>query len=228
MRISFMRNIISYAIKLNREAINKKEYPNIKLESFSYIYSIDWDTIKIRNNAWKITSLRLIWIDTPESNETRYWYKECYWEEAKKYLKNLIWSAKYVSIEFDDSQWKTDKYWRLLWYLWFNWKNINEKIISEWYWFEYTFNNNPYKYQSEFISSESSAKLNVKWLWSNNTCKWLRTSVGKENDYSCWKKLYCTQMETCEEARYYFNTCWLYSLDADWDLMPCESLCAAG
>jgi hypothetical protein len=81
-------------------------------------------------------------------------------------------------------------------------------------------------------------------LWSESTCwgdrkKWTMDEkiVTKDippNNWSsgnntwanaCWAKLYCTQMVTCEEAKYYLNQCWLSRLDADSDGLPCESLC---
>lgn len=43
--------------------------------------------------------------------------------------------------------------------------------------------------------------------------------------YECGKKTYCTQMTSCKEAMFYFNTCGLLRLDGDKDGVPCESLC---
>jgi len=43
--------------------------------------------------------------------------------------------------------------------------------------------------------------------------------------YECGTKTYCTQMESCEEAQYFLNTCGLDALDRDDDGIPCESLC---
>jgi len=85
----------------------------------------------------------MIWLDTPESNSTRFWYIECFWKEAKEHLKKLIKYWKYFFIEYDKTQWYKDKYWRTLWYLieWIilkNWKlkliNLNWKQIKDWYW----------------------------------------------------------------------------------------------
>ncbi len=45
------------------------------------------------------------------------------------------------------------------------------------------------------------------------------------NDYSCGSKKYCTQMNSCSEAMYYYKTCGLTRLDGDKDGIPCESLC---
>lgn len=43
--------------------------------------------------------------------------------------------------------------------------------------------------------------------------------------FSCGAKRYCTQMTSCEEARFHLKQCGLSRLDADGDGVPCESLC---
>ncbi len=48
---------------------------------------------------------------------------------------------------------------------------------------------------------------------------------NESDGYSCGSKKYCTQMYSCDEAMYYFETCNLYRLDGDNDGIPCESLC---
>jgi endonuclease YncB( thermonuclease family) len=43
--------------------------------------------------------------------------------------------------------------------------------------------------------------------------------------YVCGKKYYCSQMESCEEAMFYYTVCGLKRLDGDYDGVPCEILC---
>jgi micrococcal nuclease len=218
--------------------------------TYKVVKVTDWDTLQINYN-WKDESFRLIWIDSPESYATRFWYKECFWDEASSYLKNLL-DWKNVKIEFDESQWKTDKYWRYLAYIFLDWVNMNEKMIKDGYAWEYTYNKT-YKYQSNFKSDQDIAKDNKVWLWSTDTCNWERLkdeekntstssntwSIDLENilnnnnsenqnswSFSCEvKKTTCTKMATCEEAKFYLNSCWINRLDADKDWVPCESLC---
>lgn len=133
---------------------------------------IDWDTIRIYDNSWDY-KVRLIWIDAPESNDTRFWYAECYWEESTKHLKELIWENKLIQIEFDDSQWLYDKYDRMLWYLVIDWENLNEKMIKDWYAYEYTYNKK-YKYSDKFERAEKDAKNDKLGVWWENACLWLR------------------------------------------------------
>ena len=114
----------------------------------------------------------MIWVDAPESYDTRYGYTECFWTESSKYLKNLL-SNKKIWLEYDNTQWRYDKYDRVLAYVFLNWENINKKIISDWYAREYTYNL-PYKYQKEFKEAQSNASKSNKWLWNKNTCNWER------------------------------------------------------
>ena len=41
----------------------------------------------------------------------------------------------------------------------------------------------------------------------------------------CGGKRYCSQMDSCAEARFYLNTCGLKKLDRDGDGIPCENVC---
>ena len=200
-------------------------------ENFLVSKVIDWDTVKLENSNWDNLTIRLIWIDSPESYKTRYWYIECYWEEAKQYLKEVI-EWKIVNLEYDESQWKTDKYWRVLGYINYSSENINWKMIKEWYAWEYTYNQK-YNYSDIFKINQEQAKLNKKWLWSVSGCNWERKEVKIQETYqietnynfSCLGKMYCKEMNSCEEAKFYLNKCNVYTLDGDKDWIPCESIC---
>ena len=56
---------------------------------------------------------------------------------------------------------------------------------------------------------------------SSSTTQALRPSSGQ----ACGKK-HCSEMSSCEEAKYYFSQCGEKALDGDADGMPCEKLCA--
>lgn len=43
--------------------------------------------------------------------------------------------------------------------------------------------------------------------------------------YQCGAKSTCKQMSSCEEAKFYLNTCGLRRLDRDGDGVPCEAVC---
>lgn len=158
---------------------------------------VDWDTINVLLN-WESTPVRLIGVDSPENTTKRYGYTECYGAEASNYLEKIL-NWQFVSLEYDQSQWQYDSYNRILAYVFLNWENINERIIKNWYWWEYTYNK-PYKYQSDFKNAQTFAKNNNYWL--RNTCKWERVPLKDDNttnDYnwkikwnisSNWEKIY--------------------------------------
>lgn len=45
-------------------------------------------------------------------------------------------------------------------------------------------------------------------------------------DENCGNKKYCSEMDSCDEAKFYLTRCGLKSLDSNGDGTPCESLCA--
>ena len=139
-----------------QEAINNRQVVTLKKV-------VDWDTVNVIL-SWEVVSVRLIWVDTPEKTTTRYWYTECYWEEATDYLSWLLLRWTHIELEYDESQWLYDKHDRILAYIFLSWVNINEKIIKDWFWHEYTYNL-PYRYQTNFIKAENYAIENNLWLW---------------------------------------------------------------
>ena len=199
----------------------------VQLEIVRLVEVVDGDTIKVEYD-WSEKNVRLIGIDTPEHSSYRLWYPECFWTEAKQHLQSLLWDTDTIELEFDITQWMTDKYWRLLAYVWYNNKNINFTMINDWYWREYTYNLS-YKYQTEFKNAQQQASESALWLRSDSTCNGERsekkTEIEEEFVWICSEKKYCSQMDTCEEAMYYLNTCWLNRLDRDGDGTPCESIC---
>lgn len=197
-----------------KESVKNKEriyYLLTELEDYSYEKLIsqesieffveevvDGDTVKV-SYLWKETSIRLIWIDAPESYALRYGYVECYWPETKEYLKNLI-EWKNITLEYDVSQGHKDDYGRLLAYIVHNWENINQKLVMGWYAWEFTYDE-PYIYQKEFQEAQNIAEISNIWLWNSNTCNGERInissdssdeniedSVDQENDANAWSE----------------------------------------
>lgn len=54
------------------------------------------------------------------------------------------------------------------------------------------------------------------------------TPKKEESKYSCSPKKTCSQMSSCEEAKYHLNVCGNKGLDRDKDGIPCETLCPGG
>ncbi len=171
-RIHFLLQSISNYIKIQLEVEEDilqnlleddiKEPKKVIVPKIIVTKITDWDTIHFKKE-WKDYVTRLIWIDSPENSTTRYGHTEKLWNQAKDYLSKII-ADKEIQIEYDDTQAKTDKYWRHLVYIFYKWENINQKMIEKWLAKEYTYDR-PYKYQKEFIAAEKEAKKLKKWLW---------------------------------------------------------------
>ena len=93
-----------------------------------------------------------------------------------------------------------------------------------------------YSHTTEIIELEDGARSAKKGLWalpeSQREPPWIwrhppRAPQPKSGPLACGTRTYCSEMATCEEARFYFGQCGVYSLDGDGDGIPCESLCAA-
>jgi len=71
--------------------------------------------------------------------------------------------------------------------------------------------------------------LTVAYTISNNmvstSSKGLSSAFKKENfsSFSCKGKVYCSQMKSCKEARFYLMNCPDVKIDGDGDGKPCES-----
>ena len=143
----------------------KVEIPQWAVKVYS---AIDGDTFRYRKEDWSLQSVRLLWVDAPESNTARYRSTECFWKEAKIYLTNLI-KNQYVTLEFDETAAQSDAYGRMLAYVYLDWKLVNETLIAEWYAKEYTYKTS-YTQQSVFKQAEENAKRSEKWLRSSSIC----------------------------------------------------------
>lgn len=173
--IILLINEIKNRINTDEKTDEPQQQTALKLDTYTFLKVIDWDTLKVKNNNEEI-NIRMIGLDAPEKSTTRYWYTECFWNEATNHLNEILSWITTIQVEQDPTQWETDKYWRILWYVFFSWNNINQKMIEDGYWFEYTYNL-PYKYQKEFKKSEKNARVKKLWLWNKDTCNWERREI---------------------------------------------------
>jgi len=142
---------------------------------------IDGDTIVIGNN-----SIRLLGINTPERGEK-------YYEEAKKFLEDLILNK---TIEIEKGRDDLDKYDRQLRYVFFEKENVNLKLIEQGF-------ANPY-----FLSGKDKYSKNFYNAWDNcilkniNLCE---KSKNKCSDCIFLKKLNYKTGEVILENMCSFN-----------------------
>ncbi len=136
---------------------------------------VDGDTITVNYNGVN-TSVRLIGVDTPETVDPRK-PVQCYGVEASNYTKSQL-NKQTVYLEFDASQGVTDRYDRLLAFVRrADGSLFNYDLIANGFAFEYTYQGNPYRYQSEFLAAARDARENGRGLWAASTCNGITGSV---------------------------------------------------
>ena len=124
----------------------------------------DGDTIRVDIDGLSVP-VRLIGIDTPEINHPSEPI-QCYGPEAKEALEELI-LGKEVVLETDVSE--TDKYERLLRYVWLGETLVNEYMTKNGYAFSSEYPPDT-KYQLRINAAEEYAKNNSLGIWDANTC----------------------------------------------------------
>lgn len=139
---------------------NKKDF-------YEVVKVSDGDTIQIMVNDKKQT-VRMIGVDTPESVDPRR-PVQCFGEKASQKTSELLLNKK-VSLESDITQGDTDRYKRLLRYVFLeDGTNLNKLLIEQGFGHQYTYNK-PYKYREEFIMAEAEARENKRGLWADGAC----------------------------------------------------------
>ena len=186
--------------------------PNTIVTKVSVV--IDGDTIEIENGS----RVRLIGIDTPETVDPNR-PVGCYGKEASNFTKAQL-EEKEVRLEKDVSE--TDKYGRLLRYVWLDDILFNEILVKEGYAQSSTYPPDV-KYQDMFISAQSEARNGKKGLWGT-VCEVTPTTKPIEpkseptktlpppSDGSCkypcsGPDLDCKDFATHDEAQAFFNCC---------------------
>lgn len=119
---------------------------------------VDGDTIKIDSGQ----TVRYIGIDTPESVDPRKGV-QCFAKEASVKNTALV-LGKTVELEQDISA--TDRYGRLLAYVWVHDVMVNEYLVREGYAFARTFPPDV-KYQLPLAEAEAAARQEQKGLWGD-------------------------------------------------------------
>ncbi|MDD3998893.1 MAG: thermonuclease family protein [Candidatus Shapirobacteria bacterium] len=122
---------------------------------------IDGDTIELSDKR----KVRYIGINSFEMNDERLEIK-CLAEKAREANRNLV-ENKEIEMEKDVSD--TDKYGRLLRYVWIDGILVNEELVKNG-WAEVSSFPPDIKYQERFRIEQIKAKLNDLGIWGN-TCQ---------------------------------------------------------
>lgn len=129
-------------------------------EEVKYSKCVDGDTIKVIRKKEEIT-VRLLAIDTPEVNK-----KEYYAKEASNYTCNKVKNAKVIELEYDSKSNKTDKYGRVLAWVYVDDELLNDEIIQGGYG-KVAYLYGKYKYVDILKVHEKKAQDNNLGIWSN-------------------------------------------------------------
>lgn len=182
---------------------------------------IDGDTFTIEGGK----VVRIIGIDTPETVHPSK-PMQCYGKEASNKITELIEGQK-IRLEKDVSE--TDKYNRLLRYVWKGEVLINELLVKEGYAQSSSYPPD-IKYQERFVAAQQEARDNQRGLWGSACAVIVSpkpTASPVQNtggSYICNCSKTCPNM-SCSEAQYQLNVCGCSRRDADGDGIACDAQC---
>ena len=125
---------------------------------------IDGDTIEVRIDT-KLYKVRYIGMNTPETVDPRR-PVQCFGQEASKKNKQLV-SEKIVELEKDVSE--TDRYGRLLRYVYVNGVMMNAELVRLGY-ARATSYPPDVRHQDTFKKLEAEARNAGRGLWASNAC----------------------------------------------------------
>jgi endonuclease YncB( thermonuclease family) len=185
---------------------------------------LDGDTVLIKR-ASGLLKIRLAEIDAPEKAQT-------FGETSKRSLSDMVMGkqVKFVSETMD-------QYGRMVAHLSVEGLDVNAEQIRRGMAWEYSnFHSN-----KSLIALQHEAMQVPRGLWAQSDptppWEWRKLHPSTQPvaasatdhavpDASCGNKKHCSEMSSCEEAKYYLTQCGVKSLDGDSDGTPCESLCA--
>ncbi len=188
------------------------------------IVVIDGDTVVIRR-AGGLLKIRLAEIDAPEKGQP-------FGEESKQSLSEMV-LRKQVTVVSR----AVDKYGRMVANLSLNGLDVNTEQVRRGMAWEYHSGKELAALQEEARNASRGlwAQSNPipPWDWrKQHPNNWSGTSssgAAHKNttppDSACGRKKRCSQMASCEEAKYYFKVCGIKTLDRNHDGVPCDKLC---
>jgi endonuclease YncB( thermonuclease family) len=191
---------------------------------------VDGDTIVVLNGQNKQIKIRLYGIDTPEK-------KQAFGQKAKQFTARLVWKK-----QVDVKSVTTDRYGRTIALVFFdNHKSLNQELIANGFAWVYRQYCTSRRLCKRWLQAESEARKLRRGLWSDPNptppWEWRRNKPHTYNNqsyiftettnynFTCGQKRYCSQMSSCEEARFYLDVCGLKRLDGNGNGVPCEKIC---
>lgn len=134
-------------------------------EAGEVVAVVDGDTIDVQLEDGT-ARIRLIGIDTPEVGRSAGAVDDCYAQEARTYLDELVYGQT-VTLTTDPTQDQVDAYDRLLRYVTLDDQDVALAALTAGVGTEYTFNV-PYQRQADYRAAEAAAQDAGAGLWG--TC----------------------------------------------------------
>jgi micrococcal nuclease len=187
---------------------------------------LDGDTVLIVRPGG-LLKVRLAEIDAPEKSQA-------FGADSTRSLSGMVMGkqVKFVSQTMD-------QYGRMVAHLSIKGLDVNAEQIRRGMAWEYS----NYHSNKALIALQNEAKQALRGLWVQDdpTAPWewrklhpftMHNTVAAPvadqaamHNADCGNKSSCSEMSSCEEAKYYFEQCGMKFLDSDDDGTPCEELC---
>lgn len=145
-------------------------------EKVKFDSCVDGDTFHIILNNEKQT-VRMLAVETPETVHTKK-EKEYYGKEASEYTCNKITNAKTIELEYDKNSNKTDKYGRILAWVFVDGTLLQKDLVENGY-AKLAYLYDDYKYTQTLEESQELASLNKKGIWAQE-----QEVPNEDNPYS--------------------------------------------
>lgn len=155
-------NLETYIENENTKSVTEQDNIQNIDNLYKVVRVVDGDTIVIDYNGTG-EKVRLIGIDTPESVHPDADKNTKWGNTASDYTKYML-SGKYVGVEFDVEQ--TDKYGRLLAYVYLDGKMYNKTLLENGFAKVSTYPPNV-KYVDEFVQLQKQARENKIGIWKD-------------------------------------------------------------
>ena len=209
------------------------------------IVVMDGDTVMVLREGQKI-KIRLANIDAPEVGHAGMGGKAPNSQKAQPFGKqsrdSLLEMVGKKQVQIDSQA--VDQYGRLVGLISVDGLNINEEQVRRGMAWEYSH----YHRDKTYRALQSEARQAQRGLWAqyNPQAPWEWRKLHPSSkpglqdrwrgdstravpvmlyDMECGRKHRCSQMASCDEARFYFTRCDETALDGNQDGEPCESLC---
>jgi micrococcal nuclease len=202
-------------------------------ETFSakVIVVMDGDTVMVLREGQKI-KIRLANIDAPEKAQP-------FGKQARDSLQELV-GKKRIQV---DGQ-AVDQYGRTVGFIMVDGLNVNQEQVRRGMAWDYSHFHN----DKTYVRLQSDARRARRGLWAQSDpqapWQWRKLHPSVKTvapgglhgaghpampvmlyDMECGKKTRCAQMNSCDEANFYFTHCGMTALDRNHDGIPCQDLC---